>query len=83
MHRDGTHLELIHRNPSADPELQQRLGGKYGWTPDMYDPIPRNLAGWRTLLDLLISALEGSPPPGEDHWKPLHEHYKQLHASPS
>ena len=80
---DGAHLELIHRNPTADPESQQRLGDKYGWTPDMYDPIPRNLAGWHTILDGLAVALEGNPPPGEDHWKPLHKHYKQLHASAS
>jgi uncharacterized protein YndB with AHSA1/START domain len=79
----ATHLELTHRNPPIDPEELRRLGEKFGWTPDMYDPIPRNLAGWHALLDALTAALEGDPPPAEDHWKPLHEHYKELHGSPS
>jgi len=77
----GTKLTFTHRFPQPDMDEQIALMKKMGFGPDMYDPIPRTLAGWHSLIDDLgrvldsrPSADQGSPTP---EWKVLHLRYKE------
>ena len=69
----GTKLVFTHRMPEPDPAEQERLMKKMGFGPEMYDAVPRNLAGWHSLLDSLAASLEGRT--DEQDWKALHRRY--------
>ena len=87
----GTKLTFTHRFPEPDMAEQEQLMKKMGFGPDMYDPIPRTLAGWHTLIEELAAHVDERP---SDHdvntpqegaeqprWKTLHQRYKDLYAT--
>lgn len=86
---DGTRLTFTHHFPEPDMAEQERLMKKMGFGPDMYDPIPRTLSGWHTLIDELGLLLDGrtsnvdTPQEGaqQPKWKTLHNRYKELYAT--
>jgi len=85
----GTKLSFTHRMPEPDKQEQERLMKKMGFGPEMYDPIPRNLAGWHSLIDALAVAIEGqsatqgTPQENADEpdWKKLHRMYVEAHGT--
>lgn len=85
---DGTKLSFTHRMPEPDPEEQERLMKKMGFGPEMYDAVPRNLAGWHSIIDALAKALgdepsqQGTPQENADEaaWKQLHRRYVELYG---
>jgi uncharacterized protein YndB with AHSA1/START domain len=87
----GTKLTFTHRFPEPDMAEQERLMTKMGFGPDMFDPIPRTLAGWHSLIEQLEAVLEGAQdtadtrPPvegaHEPRWKQLHRMYIDLSGS--
>ena len=88
---DGTKLTFTHRFPEPDVAEQERLMKKMGFGPDMYDPIPRTLAGWHSLIEQLEAVLLGEQraadtrPPvegaEEPRWKQLHRMYTDMYAT--
>ncbi len=69
----GTKLVFTHRFPEPDPAEQERLMKKMGFGPEMYDAVPRNLAGWHALLDALDRSLGTHVP--EIEWTDIHRIY--------
>jgi uncharacterized protein YndB with AHSA1/START domain len=87
----GTKLTFTHRFPQPDMAEQERLMKKMGFGPDMYDPIPRTLAGWHSLIEELQATLDGvttdhdvnNPQDGaqQPRWKQLHNHYVERYST--
>ena len=83
----GTHLHFKHAMNEPDPEEQKRLMQKMGFGPEMYDPVPRNLAGWHSIIDELANEIsggavaQGTPRQNADRdaWKHLHRMYVQMY----
>jgi uncharacterized protein YndB with AHSA1/START domain len=77
----GTKLTFTHRFPEPDMDEQIAMMKKMGFGPDMYDPIPRTLAGWHSLIDDLGNTLDGKATSDQGRptpaWKQLHERYKE------
>jgi uncharacterized protein YndB with AHSA1/START domain len=79
---DGTRLVLTHDHPPIDPAQQDEFAKRMGWPDEMKRAVPRTLAGWHLILDLLQQLLDGGraadmPTPQDpgDAWQPTFEHY--------
>jgi hypothetical protein len=61
---------------------------KMGFPPEMYDAVPRNLAGWHSIIDALTAAVDGAggqqgtpqENAGDAEWKKLHRMYTELYS---
>ncbi len=80
--RDGTRLVLTHDHPPIDPAQQDEFAKRMGWPDEMKRAVPRTLAGWHMLLDLLEQHVDGRtlskmPTPEEpgNDWQQIFEHY--------
>ena len=76
----GSRLRLTHRMPEIDLTADRELMKRMGMDPDAFPPIPRNLAGWHTILDRLERMLEGGDQLPDDHWKTLFDQYADAGA---
>ena len=78
----GTRLVFTHELPPEDPETTAKLAERFGFTDDMYDQLPRTLAGWHQLLDALAQTLDGQPVrQDEAAWRGPHRYYLQAYGN--
>ena len=73
----GTRLELTHRMNTMSPEEIEGFKERFPDLPEGWDPLPSTLAGWHSILERFVAAVDGTPISDDmDHWRELHEHYK-------
>jgi uncharacterized protein YndB with AHSA1/START domain len=74
---DGTRLQLTHRMNVMSQEEAEAFKERMPGLPDGWEPLSSTLAGWHTILDRFVAAVDGTPIPDDmDRWRELHEHYK-------
>ena len=75
----GTRLVLTHEMPPMSDAEAEQFKKDHPGLPDGWHPVSSTLAGWHTILDRLVPALEGVTVPDEwERWKVLNEHYKEV-----
>jgi uncharacterized protein YndB with AHSA1/START domain len=73
----GTRLELTHRVDVMSPEKAEEFKQRMPDLPEGWEPLPSTLAGWHSILERFMAAVDGSPIGDDmDRWRQLHEHYK-------
>lgn len=80
----GTRLVLTHRMNSMSEEEAEGFKQRFPDLPEGWEPVSSTLAGWHTILDRLVPALDGAAqPPGDmvdSGWRELNDHYKHVLA---
>jgi uncharacterized protein YndB with AHSA1/START domain len=79
---ERTRLVFTHDHPPIDPALQEKFAKKMNWPDEMLRAVPRTMAGWHMLLNMLEQHVDGrrvanmpSPEdPGGD-WDGIFRHY--------
>jgi uncharacterized protein YndB with AHSA1/START domain len=79
---EGTRLVMTHDHPKIDPAVQEEFARRNNWPDEMKRAVPRTLAGWHMLLNMLEQHVDGrkvaNMPTPEDpggDWQPIFEHY--------